>query len=181
MPRAAKGFSLIELLIVLVIIGFLFVYLITILNPKAIINRVKNVVIRSSMSRTVLAIESFRSAYNKIPNEQDFFSSLREGTLEFEESCRVVAGFADGECLFLPRVGMLPSACDTSFWRSDGEIGQICYIRYYAGPNLGGHYRLYAKSWNEESEFFVYDDSSGLYLCPAGFSDLYSMESCKKI
>jgi len=96
--------------------------------------------------------------------------------------CRYgTAGFADGECLFLPRVGMLPSACDTSFWRSDGEIGQICYIRYYAGPNLGGHYRLYAKSWNEESEFFVYDDSSGLYLCPAGFSDLYSMESCKKI
>lgn len=187
MEQNQKGFSLIELLVVLVVIGFMFYFLIVALNPNAILNRVKNAAIRSDMAKISLSVEGFRSSYDKIPNEQDFFAALKPETIEFEQSCQLL-GNGDYECVFLPRAGMLPSACDLSGWRSDGEIGQICHVRYYAGPGLRSNaidsptfYRLYAKSWNEDGGFFVYESGLGYYLCPPEFLDLADVESCKKL
>jgi prepilin-type N-terminal cleavage/methylation domain-containing protein len=66
-PNKSKGFTLIELLIVIAIIGILAAVLIAVINPVAQMNKARDAVIKSTIEKIGLAVNSYHSAYGVFP------------------------------------------------------------------------------------------------------------------
>lgn len=186
MVHKQDGFTLIESLIVLVVIGALFFFLIEALDIDALQNKAKNATLQSDMVKIILSVDSFVNSYQISPTEEEFFKALLPTSIEYENSCTLF-GFARYECLFRPGSRKLPESCDLSAWRFDRKDTKPCYFRYYGGPallsNRGAsfsNYRLYVKMFGKENSFYVHDSSEGsvLYKCPGTINDFDNLEEC---
>lgn len=181
--KRENGFSLIELLVVVTIIGLVYFFLIWMLDYTGAVAKTKNAVIRSTINKVVLSVEGFRSSYNKLPSEADFLNVLNLNTEPFEESCTQY-DLPDYECLFKVSTVSLRKDCDLSSWRNDTKKSPdrnfSCFMRYYAGGALAANqfsarnqYRIIAPMWGKEFRFMIYDSSEGgkYYSCPASLMD----------
>jgi len=186
MLKKEEGYTLIEALIVLIVVGALFYFLAGLLDINVLGNKAKNASLQSSITRIVLSTDGFYSAYNRVPNEEEFLESITSRSAALKNTCKVV-GFERYECLFKLVGRELPVSCDSSFWRFDKEDTKECYMRYYAGPSLSsnrfgetGNYRIYARTFGKEKEFYVFDSkfSGKLYRCPSTLNDFDTLKEC---
>jgi prepilin-type N-terminal cleavage/methylation domain-containing protein len=188
MYKKEEGFTLIESLVVLVVIGILFFFLIDALNIDALQNKAKNAALQSTLAKIALSVNGFINAYTRVPNETEFLESLTSRSDEFKERCTIL-GLENYECIFRPPSRQLPNSCDLSGWRSDKDDTKPCYMRYYGGSALysngidKSNYRLYTKMFGKDNAFYVYDSTSSglLYKCPSTISDFDDLEECYEI
>ena len=188
MHKNESGFTLIESLLVLVIIGFLFVFLIDALDLAGLQAKAQNASGQSAMTKVVLSVDSFVTAYSRVPNETEFLDALSSGSIEHEDSCTVF-GVPNYECLFKLSSRELPSNCDLSNWRADKLGTYPCFIRYYSGNALSSNfdnkqnYRLYAKVFGRDNAFYVFDSlkSGVLFKCPSSTNDFDKLEDCHEL
>lgn len=187
MRKNEAGFTMLELFITLILLGSLFVFLINYINPASLNSKVKNAVIQSALTRTVLAVDGHIASYGQVPTETEFFSSLDLGSIEYDESC-VPRLSSDFECLYKLDLKDLPKTCDLSAWRSDSDGENECFMRYYAGNALTSNsqgqenFRLYAKIFGENS-FYVFDSSQSgvLFKCPSSINDFDNLKECYEL
>lgn len=191
MSHKEDGFTLIESLVVLVVIGIMFFFLVDALNPTALQNKAKNASLRSALIRIALSADSFVISYQRVPNETEFLEALSSNSIEFEDSCSIF-GLPNYECLFKPGSRQLPATCDLSNWRLNQNAKSKtndCYVRYVASNALGtnqtdgSNYRLYVKMFGKENAFYIYDSSASgeLYKCPGTLTDFDELEECYAI
>jgi len=173
-----RGFTLVELLIVIVIIGILAGVLVAVIDPESKSNSARDATLKSAMNKVVLSIEGFNSSYGILPNESQFLSSLQADVSQFGTSCET-GGSADYECLFKITATGMPSTCDASNWKGQTTSTNDCYMRYYVGSDLPGNgssrtrFRLIARSFGILDSVFVYDNKQGgkIYHCDAASYD----------
>ena len=186
--KKEEGFTLIEALVVIVVIGILFFFLIDALNIEALQNKAKNSALQSTVIKIALSVNSFVTSYNRVPNESEFLDALTSSAEEFNESCTIL-GTANNECLFRPNARQFPSTCDLSGWRSDKEDTRPCNMRYYGGSALysnaadSTNYRLYTRMFGKENAFCMYDSTSSgsIHKCPSTINDYDSLEECNAL
>ena len=174
-----KGFTLVELLIVIVIIGILAGVVIGVLNPIQQQNRARDGTLRSSISKAALAGKSlFVSSprgINRSPTPMEFAGSI--GALDVANSdCETNAdgAAATSTCLF--RVTGLgnPTTCGTSGYNDIGGTTQ-CSFAYYKTPAL---FRIAARGFATPERLFLYSYEElaagniveGFWACPATFA-----------
>ena len=178
--RFSQGFTLIEMLIVIVIIGILSVVLINIIDPETQMSRARDGVLTSSINKLVLSTNSFITAYNRAPNEAEYFAYLKERSRElFGSECSFNLT-PDYECLFLVSGVNLPDTCDLSHWTGSDIDVQPCSFRYQGRVmNEPDRYRIYVKAHGLPSRVLVYDNKEGgrLYDCPRTIADFESLEN----
>lgn len=181
-----KGFSLIELLVVIVIIGIAFFFLIEAIDVTSLFNKSKNSVIKSHMEKVALSVETFNSSFGRYPNEEEFLDSLYSNNTQLEPHCSIL-GDPDFECIYKSEAAKLPIICDLSFWRRDKEGKNQCYIRYFAGDLLSFNkpkpiFRLYSMTYSSDYDIYVFDSSIGSVVrCPYTVDDYSDLSDCKEL
>ena len=160
-----KGFTLIELLIVIVIIAILAAVVIGVLNPVQQQNRARDGVIRSNISKMVMAGKSLQvstARANKAPTLEEFIAAI--GNVASGHTCSGAAA----TCAFTVVGVPLPTTCS-------GQSGQ-CQFTYWRGTNA---FRVAARlfSGGDAAGMIVYEyaeTSTGsaeqFYSCPAAFN-----------
>jgi len=95
-----KGFTLIELMVVIMIIGILAGIVITVINPVAQQNKAKDAVIKSTMSKISVAIMAHYNAYNAYPTCAQLGDSLTSFTIKGDAktatNCTITGNAASG-------------------------------------------------------------------------------------
>lgn len=160
----SKGFTLVELLIVIVIIGILAGVLIAVINPSQQTNRARDAGVQASMNKVSLATEGFISAYGRSPNGVEFITGLQNATVApvAGAGCTAAVDF----CLYsvtgnnLP-TGVAPSdGCDGG--RYAGTGANQCYFRFERlGGATGTGFNIYGKSFGLARTVFKYNNSAG--------------------
>jgi len=126
-----QGFTLIELLIVIAIIGILAAVLIAVINPAKQQNKAKDAVIKSTMEKMVLAINTYYSAYGKYP-------TCTELNAEFNTGALAIAG-TNPKCT----VSSGPATSNTTGGRYDATNGEVSFPAqgtsgyWYWSPTIG--------------------------------------------
>jgi len=170
----SQGFTLIEILIVMVLIGILSVILINIIDPESQVERANDGVLSASINKIVLSTESFISAYGYAPDETTFFNYLNvKGVELFGSACSHNFG-PDHECLFSIVGVFAPATCDLSHWTGADTNTESCNFRYQARiMNDPGRYRIYVKSHGLSNRVFAYDNKEGgrIFDCPHTIAD----------
>lgn len=165
-----KGFTLVELLIVIVIIGILAGVVIAVIDPVQQQNRAKDAGVQSSMNKVALTAQSHISAYGRAPTEDELMAALDNVTEMGGNDCAEV-NFANNQVCRFEVVGTeLPTTCPTASWRGAGAIGSgDCYMYYYRAAGwVTNRFRFFAKAWGLNDRVFVMDNTiPGVYHCPA--------------
>jgi type IV pilus assembly protein PilA len=173
-----KGFTLIELLIVIVIIAILAGVVIGVLNPVQQQNRARDGVIRSNMSKMVLAGKSLQvssARANKAPTHAEFISAI--GNVAATD-CTSTADGTAGTCTFAINGILLPSTCGAANTYNGDAAGQ-CRFAFYRGPAATpmSTFRLATKSFSgANAVLFVYQyvetaqgANEGFFSCPNSY------------
>jgi len=175
-----KGFTLVELLIVIVIIGILAGVVIGVLNPIQQQNRARDGTLRSSISKAALAGKSLfvSSPRNtqRAPTYQEFAGGM--GTLDVANSdCDENTGGSGvtGLCLFRLSALDNPPNCDAGTgYNGVATPGGQCSFVYYKSPTL---FRIGSRGFASPERFFIYSFEEqttgavveGFWSCPVTF------------
>lgn len=152
-----RGFTLVELLIVIVIIGILAGVLITVINPQRQQNRARDAGVQATINKVALSTEGFIAAYGRSPNGAEFIGSLNNATGRAD--CIATNDF----CTFEITGNILPSLCGANGWSGTGT--NLCGFRYVADGDV--HFKVVAKSHGIVTSLFVYDNQDGeISECP---------------
>ena len=188
-----KGFTLVELLIVIVIIGILAGVVIGVLNPIQQQNRARDGTLRSSISKAALAgkslfVSSPRNA-NRAPTYQEFAGGI--GTLDVANSdCDDNTGGpgVTGSCLFRVTALDNPANCGATGYNEVAAPGAQCSFVYYKSPTL---FRIGARGFASPERLFIYSFEEqttgaileGFWSCPVTFGIATSPSSptCDRI
>jgi len=182
LPRFNRsGFSLIELLIVIVLIGILTATVAAILNPARVRRTAGDAALKASINKLGLDVQGYISSYGVSPNEYQFLNSLKNtGKIDQKDgvSCEIT-GSPDDECLFDIKGIDLPDECDDSEWEGVGS--NHCYFRFKARVfNEDDRFRVYVRSLGQADTLFVFDnkDHGRIRHCPVTLSDADGLETC---
>lgn len=155
--KKQKGFTLIELLIVIIIIGILAGVLIAVLNPIKQRVRAQNAALKSAVEKVSFAINSYRSATGKLPDEVVLASEVENLTLL--DDCDTATEL---DCSYSFSGTKPPATCD-------GGTGQCTFRLYSAGESLSdGYFRITVKKHIMQGEtdgYYIFDSSAGLFEC----------------
>lgn len=128
--KVSKGFTLIEMLLVVVIIGILVAVVIVIVNPTAQRNRASNATIRSALVKAgfagVATLNASDTAIPAAPTDVEFYASLSNKT-DGNADC----ADSDSTCTFGINGLDLPNNCGLTLY--DGTGANQCeffYTRY---------------------------------------------------
>lgn len=123
----SRGFTLIELLIVIAIIGILAAVLLSIINPAAQQNKARDASLVASIGKIALAINSFNSAYSRLPTCLELVGELNGATANYQCSATTPAtGTFSLTGVTLPLLCLANGAAGTT-----GGIGTAqCYFTW---------------------------------------------------
>lgn len=161
-----NGFTLIELLIVIVIIGILAGVLISTIDPAGQQKKSRDAVIKSSISKLAFSINSYKSAEGVLPASTSLSIALintKPGT-----SCNSTTTL---DCTLSVQGVTLPSVCSTqttalsSIPTTLGTGACNFGIQSIGATLADGKFRIYAKSFVNPTNAFIFDSSEGLYDC----------------
>jgi prepilin-type N-terminal cleavage/methylation domain-containing protein len=167
------GFTLIELMLVIVIIGILSAVIIGVINPLRIQNRAKDATVKSTMQKIALATSAYVSATGVIPSGSGMLNELMT-------SVTPVSGCIDttAACLFVVAGEDLPSTCTASTWNTTGTAscdyfycGSASTDMDYAGctyvSTSTNYYRIFARNYISGKTFMFRSFDSRMYECSA--------------
>ena len=178
----SRGFTLVELLIVIVIIGILAGVVIGVLNPVQQQNRARDGTLRASMSKMALAAKSMSasSTNGAVPSGAEFFATVGGGvgvgavTASSHCSSDTQLATAYG-CNFTVNGISMPNDCTAGGGGYSGASGAAaCFFNYY--HNGGGtSMRLTTKNFANPRATIVYEFvqntdgtiTEGFYNCAA--------------
>lgn len=174
------GFTLVELLIVIVIIGVLAGVLIAVVNPQEQINKARDATVRAALNKIALSIKGNVSAYNRVPDGAGVIAGLQNVTASGAVVVNGNCGVGGASCNFTIAGSTLPVNC-TVATPYQGHVtagGAQCVYRFFTPDITLTEFRLAAKSWGS-SYVFVYHSSSGgvlgsferTYICPSSYTD----------
>jgi prepilin-type N-terminal cleavage/methylation domain-containing protein len=172
------GFTLIELMIVIVIIGLLSGILIALINPTKTQNRARDATVKAAINKIALAASAYVSATGSIATGIDLPGELTSNV--------IVGTTATNTALFTINGNPLPvggtAGCSANSWSGAGAT-QCSY--FYCGGDDGTssalpaaanctaaagtqNYKIMAKSYAAPDSTFMFRSSdSRLYLCNA--------------
>jgi len=175
-----KGFTLIELLIVIVIVGILAGVLIAVIDPVKQQNRSRNAGIKSSITKVAFAINAAKSGLGTLPDETALAIELNNIS-PLSSECETPATL---DCAYTVAGTKLPSTCTSGSVAglSYGDGSNDCYFGIIATGALDdGLFRVFGKKFKlnsaDPSEVYVFDSSSGLYLCDYAVADATDLSS----
>jgi prepilin-type N-terminal cleavage/methylation domain-containing protein len=160
------GFTLVELLIVIVIIGILAGVVIGVLNPVQQQNRARDAGLRSQLDKMALSTKSLYASSPRTTNRAPTTNEFAQGIANYVVStsagstdCIAGANANDaawtGQCQFqlngvgLP-LGASPIGCQGLY---NGDGANQCNFAYYRTPTT---FRVAVKGWSRPSAVFVY-------------------------
>lgn len=154
------GFTIIELLIVIVIIGVLAGIMLSVINPQAQINKARDGTVRASLNKIALTVKGNVSAYNRVPDGLGFVTGL--------SNINIVAGCTAGltTCTYTVSGSPLPATC-AGVNPNSGNGAVQCNYFYYTPLITGTEFKLVARSWGS-SYAFVYHSRSDATGASAG-------------
>jgi len=158
----SKGFTLVELLIVIVIIGILSGVAITVIDPIKQQNRAKNAVAISVINKAALATEGYISAYGHVPSATEFLAGLKGAAAVSVALC--AAGNVT-PCFFTINANPLPLGCVTptagTAYPASGTTQ--CYFYYNATPTgvASTTFSIYARAFDDNNSVIRYDNTTG--------------------
>lgn len=173
---ADTGFTLIELMIVIVVIGILSAILIGIINPIKIQNRAKDATTKAMINKVVLATSAYISATGRIPQESEVLGELT--AVVSSAGTQGCVTDSEASCTFEVSGSALPVTCSANGYSGDGGV-QCRYL--YCGGDAGttsdlpsscswaadlSTYKILAKSYAIAGTFMYRSVDSKLYICP---------------
>jgi prepilin-type N-terminal cleavage/methylation domain-containing protein len=169
-----KGFTLVELLIVIVIIGILAGVLIAVVNPIEQQNKARDATVKAAMNKIALSIKGNVSAYGRVPDGAGVIAGLSNVSVATGAGGANDCTTDDVYCLFDINGADLASNCGATLYSGHNDTGgNDCSYMYYATNGITGiDFRLVAKSWGS-SYLFVYESLGGretTYTCPSTYA-----------
>ena len=173
--KSSPGFTLIELMIVIVIIGLLSGILIALINPTKTQNRARDATIKAAINKIALAAGAFNSATGAVPQGIELPGELTTNV--------IVGTTAASSALFTVNGNPLPLACTAGTWNTTGSAA--CSYYYCAGDNGTNSalpttcawsaglqdYKIMAKSYAGNPSVYMFRaNDSRLYICAAAGS-----------
>jgi len=177
-----SGFTLIELVIVVSLLGILSTVTANVINPKKQQNRASDTAIMSSLLKSKLSAESFVNSYGRYPNEKEFIESFSESVTQRNNNECEITGLPDNECLFNIDGVETPSTCDEDGYFGDPQDLNKCYFRYKGGINgEKDRYRVSVKTHGMSKKLLVFDNKldGNVYECPWPLTDNLDFSECK--
>jgi prepilin-type N-terminal cleavage/methylation domain-containing protein len=169
-----NGFTLIELMIVIVIIGILSGVLIALLNPVATQNKAKDGVTKATMNKLALGAQAYVSANGRVPSGTEFSAEFTNQVVG------VTCTSGSGSCLFTVTAAPLPATCGANNYSGSSNVQCDFYYCGYGGGDTGtasalpascttaggnSDFRIYAKAYNTTNLFMYRSVDSKMYLC----------------
>lgn len=183
----SRGFTLVELLIVIVIIGILAGVVIGVLNPVQQQNRARDGTLRASMSKMALGAKSMSasSTNGAVPTGAEFFATVGGGVaigaVTAATNCNSDTQTAAAyDCNFTVTGISLPTDCTAAGGGYSGVPGTAvaCNFNYYHNA-VATSMRLTTKNFANPRGTIVYEFTQGangtidegFYNCPATFTN----------
>ncbi|MFC1756069.1 putative Ig domain-containing protein [Patescibacteria group bacterium] len=176
-----KGFTLIELVIAIAIIGALSGVLTFVINPEKQKNRASDAVIMSSLIKSKLSAEAYINSYGRYPNEEEFFNSISKNGKQRNDNACEISGLPDNECLFNIDGVDTPETCDEDGWFGDPNDLNKCFFRYKGGiDGEKDRYRVSVKTHGLVNRVLIFDNKldGNIYECPWPLTDNLDFEDC---
>lgn len=178
-----SGFTLVELLIVIVIIGILAGVVIGVLNPIQQQNRAKDGATRSQLDKLALSGKSLfvssPRATNRTPTEAEFYAGIGNVAAPTTgTACTANTPANSGGCSFQITGQTLPATCAANGYNGTGT-GSCNFYYYRAIAANSNSFRIAAMGAAQPVVLFVYEyteDTStgtiveGFYSCPTGYN-----------
>lgn len=173
----SRGFTLVELLIVIVIIGILAGIIIGVLNPIQQQRRARDGTTKAQLDKMAL---SAKSLFASSPRKNDRSPTLAEfaqgfaSSPDISTSCTSNVESATTSCLFSINSQPLPTDCSSNGY--SGNLGtDTCYYSYWRNPNS---FIIAARGLATPQVMFVYyyqenintgNVVEGFYACPVDY------------
>ena len=159
-----SGFTLVELLIVIVIIGILAGVLITLIDPVAQQNKSKDAVLKSSISKVAFSINSYKASEGTLPAG----SSMSLAVLNISTAASCNSGTLD--CNFSVNGVSNPYECSsngaasTAITVASPSVNCQFGIKSYGSTLGAGKFRIFASKF-ADANVYVLDSNEGLFEC----------------
>lgn len=160
-----NGFTLVELLIVIVIIGILAGVTITIIDPIAQQNKAKDAVTKATIDKMVMSVDSFIAAFQTAPTNAEFQAGIKN----------FVAGdvATAGKSIFTLSTYSLPTTCTpVNSWSGAGNLA--CSFGFITS---GTTYTIVTRAFSGTNKMIVYSNiKEKFYLCSDSASVAYNYD-----